>query len=274
MTSVTIRDISELAGVSPATVSRVLGHKGNVSPKAEMNVMRAAHVLGYRTDGIINPGTDRFLVIVPNLESTGAEILSGIEAAAQKHGKFAVVISANLLPEGSSTESLLPDVCAGCHVDGIIICGNIFPDESLLSISHRPLVVTGGGIGGVNTAIHTVGTDEYAAARDATAYLVSKGFTRIGLSTRGVQSAEVRLREKGCRDMLSERGLSQCACRDAETTLDISDSIHSDFFVIQQHKREQGYAAACKLFRIISAELYEPLRTVVAHSLVIKRQKT
>ena len=46
----TIKDIARAVGVSHATVSNVLNHKGNVSAQKVKLVMDAANALGYRVN--------------------------------------------------------------------------------------------------------------------------------------------------------------------------------------------------------------------------------
>ena len=45
---VTLRDVAQAAGVSPATASRALSHPGRVTPVRRTRVERAATELGYR----------------------------------------------------------------------------------------------------------------------------------------------------------------------------------------------------------------------------------
>ncbi|MEE1108441.1 MAG: LacI family DNA-binding transcriptional regulator, partial [Lachnospiraceae bacterium] len=48
----TIRDVSRLAGVSTATVSRTFTAPERVSPKARQSVMEAARILNYQPNAI------------------------------------------------------------------------------------------------------------------------------------------------------------------------------------------------------------------------------
>ena len=48
----TIRDVSKLAGVSVATVSRVINKKGYVSKETEENILNAMKMLNYTPNDV------------------------------------------------------------------------------------------------------------------------------------------------------------------------------------------------------------------------------
>jgi len=50
--SATIIDVAALAGVSKATVGRVIGNYGNVSPRTRTRVLSAIEELGYSQNAI------------------------------------------------------------------------------------------------------------------------------------------------------------------------------------------------------------------------------
>ena len=69
----TIKDIARAVGVSHATVSNVLNHKGNVSAQKVKLVMDAAHALGYRVNEAASTlrsgGTRTVAVVLPDIHS-------------------------------------------------------------------------------------------------------------------------------------------------------------------------------------------------------------
>ena len=69
----TIKDIARAVGVSHATVSNVLNHKGNVSAQKVKLVMDAANALGYRVNeaasALRSGGTRTVAVILPDSHS-------------------------------------------------------------------------------------------------------------------------------------------------------------------------------------------------------------
>lgn len=93
----TIREVAQSAGVSVATVSRVLNASGRVSTQAEQTVRQAAATLGFRPNlvgrNLRGVRTRTFGVMLPTLlHPVFAECLQGIESAAQAQG-YAITLS-------------------------------------------------------------------------------------------------------------------------------------------------------------------------------------
>ncbi|GHU48144.1 catabolite control protein A [Clostridia bacterium] len=199
--SVTTRDVAELAGVSIATVSRVFNQKSNVSHRTKAAVMHAADTLGYHSteSDDSKQATDKFIVIVPDFTKT-AELLTGIELAAVKYGKFAVILSEELC---DVTGFALTDAMTMFRGAGILICGDKMPRETIMSLAEYPLIVAGSAVSGVNS----VGTDDYAAAEDAVSYLCGAGHKRVGLFTASHKTVGIIHRDEGYRDALHRHGL-------------------------------------------------------------------
>lgn len=91
-----IQDVASLAGVSPATVSRVLNNQGNVSPDRVERVLAAVAELGYRRNALARAlrrqVTDVWSVIVPSLENPYfTSVVRGIASVADSHD-FSVVL--------------------------------------------------------------------------------------------------------------------------------------------------------------------------------------
>src|SRR6201986_5181762 len=76
----TIREVADLAGVSAATVSRVINRRGDVSERSREAVMRVVHEHGYSTNR-----TARGL-------SAGRTGLVGVTTPVVHHSYFAVIL--------------------------------------------------------------------------------------------------------------------------------------------------------------------------------------
>ncbi len=130
---VTLERVAERAGVSPATVSRVLGGTRPVSARLRQEVMHAAYELGYlveerRNIAILIPAFPVFDGYLGNLlEALNNElyrrnytpvILSGDDLSFLEEGAFLGVISTNFnrkLEQGWSRRHYLPLVAINSH---------------------------------------------------------------------------------------------------------------------------------------------------------------
>lgn len=119
----TIRDVADAAGVSPATVSRVLNGRDGVDPRLARRVRATANRLGYRPNltarGLARGLTGMFGVIVPDLANPFfPELLKGIEAAAgEAHSR---VIVADTDEDEEQEERLVEELSRRC--DGLVLC--------------------------------------------------------------------------------------------------------------------------------------------------------
>jgi LacI family transcriptional regulator len=225
----TIPDVARVAGVSPATAARALGGYGSVSPAARDKVVAAAAELGYRPNGLarsmITGSTKTLGVVLADIENPFFHrALRGIADAASARG-FEVILTntdEDLVKEHSAVAML-----AQRRVDGLIVCPTDAADRSHLSTliaAGTPVVLLDRRISGL--AADTVGIDNRAAARAATAYLIDAGHTRIGILTGASLDVAARLsrpdlkgveriaattsgaRAAGYRDALLEAGIA------------------------------------------------------------------
>ena len=105
-----IREVAKRAGVSTATVSRVLSRPDVVSPDTRTRVLKAVERLGYSPNSVAKNlrtlKSCKLLVTVPDISNPFfALILQGIEEAAQKNG-YAVLVGDTELALGRSGPEL------------------------------------------------------------------------------------------------------------------------------------------------------------------------
>lgn len=172
----TVREVAALAGVSPATVSRALHGHRSISEATRKKVEEAAAQLGY---SLAPAASDRarVAVVMPYLDRWYfARVLDGVERAFADRG--ILVLIQRLVDLDDRRRALLGDIPRR-EADGVLLV-NVppAPDEAALLAERRiPLVLLGASLGGVPS----VEIDDVAAARAATAHLMTLGHRHIGL---------------------------------------------------------------------------------------------
>ncbi len=130
------RDVAELAGVSVATVSRVVNGKDHdITEPTRRRVLDAARQLQYRpnpTAVSLRRGSTRTLgLIVPDIgDQYFQQIAKGAETAARDRGYGIVFCNTERDPD-RETRSL--EFLIDKDVDGIVLCGGGLQDEAHLS---------------------------------------------------------------------------------------------------------------------------------------------
>lgn len=180
-----LTDIAERAGVSTATVSRVLNDKPGVSPTARDAVLSAIDAMGYARPALLKPRSSNLIgLIVPELENPFfPRIAQVITEALTQHGATAVLCTHTHGPsqEAAYIESLLDVGVAGI----IFVSGyHALDDDAHLAYQelhrrHVPFVCINGVAADIGAP--ALSTDEASAAEQAVAHLVALGHERIGL---------------------------------------------------------------------------------------------
>ena len=188
----TIYDVAALAGVSPATVSRVFNGI-TVSAERSDRVRAAAERLSFtpnRTARTLRKQSSEVIaLIIPDIENPFFTALArGVEDVAQQSGYSVVLCNTD---EDAAKEARYLDVVVSENMAGIILAAatdqvNLTP----LTRRGRPVVAVDRSL----PEIDTVTVDNVAGGRDATRALLEQGFRRIGCITgpRGGRTAEAR----------------------------------------------------------------------------------
>lgn len=176
---VTIYDVAREAGLSIATVSRVINGKGGVTPKSERKIRTAIEELGYIPDASAQ-GLASSLVNTIGVATAGGQIsgryyvqfLSGAECAARERGYDLLLTSTFGMPE-----EFVRTVRTRHKMDGII-----FPSVSdyaaALYQAHFPVVYTGHHQPWDEKRLHVYGGFS-GYRKEALELLASKGCRKI-----------------------------------------------------------------------------------------------
>lgn len=198
----TIYDVADSAGVSIATVSRVLSG-GSASAAAKQKVKQAIQTLGYQPAEVRRPPErmqprKTLALVMSNMSNPYyAALASGAEEAARRNG-YALQIYCHDLNEPISPaliSQLLEHQPAGAVLVGSMVENGT--DSELLLLLQRlhqamPLAIIGPRIEGLDCI--NITSDLSLSVRKSIAHLMSMGHERIAFigGSRNVRSASVR----------------------------------------------------------------------------------
>ncbi len=204
-----IKDVAELAGVSPALVSFALNAKPYVGKSARERIERAVSQLGYRPNIVAQSLRKRRTGIIGLVLSDIAnpffpEIARGIEETARKHG-FNVILSntdADPTQEKNSIEILLSR-----QIDGLIITSARSTDNlnEYLREDCPVVLVNRDPFPGM---FDFVGIDNVSSARKAVHHLAELGHRKIAFVEGESASPASFGRYEGYKVALKKMGIS------------------------------------------------------------------
>ena len=204
----TIKQVAQRAGVSPATVSRVLNDRATVDPSLVRRVRRAIEELGYqpsRTARALRTGSRVWTLIISDIRNAFfGEVARGVEDAAQDADLALVLCNTD---ENVGKERTYLELAVAERVAGVILSPASWAETSVerLTAAGIPVVLIDREIRADN--VDTVTIDNRAAARGATEHLLARRYRRIGCICGPSTVTTARDRRNGYRDALQDAGL-------------------------------------------------------------------
>lgn len=204
----TIKDVAKKAGVSVATVSRVLNSYENVRPETVETVKAAIQELGYHPNFLGRTlrcqETRKILVMVPTISNQFySRLVKGIQTAALAEGYHAMLGITNSDPE---VEKEQITIARRKLVDGVIFLHTTMDARHLSEFAEDcPAVLCCELVQGAK--ISTVSIDDFRAALEGTRFLLEKGHRRIAFVSAGALYDSSKLRQMGYRLALEQAGV-------------------------------------------------------------------
>lgn len=205
---VKIKDVADAAGVSTATVSRVLANKPHVRPEVKQRVMDVVQALDYRPNRVARSlranVSSVIALIVSDIENPFFQQVSrAVEDAAHKQGYSVMLCNTD---ENPQKEKMYLQLLYDENVAGIILSptrqtADDFTETARLKI---PMVVIDRRVS--NFDVDNILIDNVQAAQIIVTHLIEHGYKRIG-AIFGVGSTTGRERRAGYLQALKERGI-------------------------------------------------------------------
>ncbi|HER40246.1 MAG TPA: LacI family transcriptional regulator [Salinimicrobium catena] len=187
---ITLKELAKLLNVSVSTVSKALNDSPEISPKTIQRVKELAALHKYRPNptavNLKSSKSGTIGVMIPNISNTFfANVLSGIEAQAQKEGLQVITYISN---ESWEEEKNIAEMLSTGFVDGVLIA---IAEETQRKkdfthiqnlVDYDIPVVLYDRID-FDIAVDKVGIDDRKIFYDATKDLQSLGLKKIGIAT-------------------------------------------------------------------------------------------
>jgi LacI family transcriptional regulator len=203
---VTIGDVAAEAGVSVATVSKVINGRWGVAEQTSARVQAVIDELGYQSSLVAQSlrrrQTNVLGVLVVDIEPFSAELLKGAARAVHGSGYELVVFSGC----GRADDQVGWEQRYLSRVSGTLCDGAILVTPSSVDATYgAPVVAVDHNA--ASSSLPTVDSDNLAGAVAATEYLLGLGHRRIGLLAGRPDLESARLRERGYRTALRAAGI-------------------------------------------------------------------
>nr|WP_318383866.1 HTH-type transcriptional regulator GalR [uncultured Enterobacter sp.] len=205
----TIKDVARLAGVSVATVSRVINSSPKASEASRLAVQSAMESLNYHPNAnaraLAQQSTETVGLVVGDVSDPffGA-MVKAVEQVAYNTGNFLLIGNGyhNEQKERQAIEQLIRHRCAA-----LVVHAKKIPDADLIALMQQMpgMVLINRIVPGYET--RCVALDDRYGAWLATRHLIQQGHTKIGYlcSNHAISDADDRL--QGYYDALRENGL-------------------------------------------------------------------
>lgn len=213
MSSTTIYDVAGAAGVSLATVSRVLNNPEKVKEETRQRVLKVIKELGYRPNviarGLASRKTTTVAVVISDItRASVAEMLGGIQDIANTY-KYSIKIFS--MPEEAKVYDILHDIVAE-QVDGVLYLNDELSDKDVELVkktfgeNNIPFVFS--NVFTTDPVVPVVSIDYQKAAYELTKELIAAGCKELYLLSTARRYSINDRKEEGYIKAMNELGLT------------------------------------------------------------------
>jgi DNA-binding LacI/PurR family transcriptional regulator len=246
--------VARRVGVSLSTVSRALADSPLISEETRRQVREAAESLNYRVDAAgssLRTGLTRTVGVIIPLAHAAKQNLSDpffleiLGALADELTACGYSMLLNKVTEDPS--DWIATIARGRRADGVIVIGQSLHHEALnqVAATEFPMVVWGSTMKGQRYI--TVGSDNEAGGKAATAHLISQGCRTIAFL--GDPAApEVAARLEGYRQALTAAGIARSPQLEVAVRFGSDTAYHATASLIDADVEFDGIVACSDVF--------------------------
>lgn len=209
---VTMSKVAEVAGVSMATVSRVLNGSGPVAPQVAERVRAVISSLRYQPNRAASALASSRSVFIGLLlcdiqNPFFIEMMRGIEEEIRRNGYLLIMCNNPLHHQGTKEQRQYIEILAAAPVAGTIIIPTQerVKELELLKMRNIPIVVVDQQVR--DPSIDSVRINNIMAAKESVAHLIANGYRRIGIITGPKLATTANERLQGYHQALQEAGI-------------------------------------------------------------------
>jgi len=208
MNQAKIYDIAGAAGVSLATVSRVLNHPEKVKEATRNKVLKIIKEKGYKPNanarGLASRRSTTVGIVVPEISRASiAELIQGIDDSAKKFG-YSIRLFINKDPK--LEQELWSEVIAS-SVDGILLMNDEMNHDTLKNIQYTPVPVIFVNILSKTDQFGSVCIDHEECAYQITKEMIARGNKKIMFIATEHKYTVNDLKQKGYTKAMKEANL-------------------------------------------------------------------
>lgn len=193
---VNIHSVAREAGVSIATVSKVINHTGSISEQTRKRVLEAMNKLNYHRDvaaaSLRSKRTNAIGLLVPDISNPFyADIARSIEDRSCELGFNVMMCNTDNDPE---KEKNYLSLLTSQRIDGLVVASAFRSTdllEEMMDQQRVPIVLIASEI--PKLSINTVTVDDYKGGYLAASHLLSLGHKKIAIIAENIRSNKPRL---------------------------------------------------------------------------------
>ncbi len=207
MKSPIIKDVSNMAGVAPSTVSLVINNSPRVSPETRAKVMKAIEALDYMPNSyaasLRQTRKSSYGVLVPDVQNPYyLEIIQGLKAKCESNG---IILQISETDYDINKEKQELNYMKSIKVSGYVFIGTSGDEQLIGELEGRKIVF----IDKIDKTgkIPYILIDNRQSVYETTTYLINKGCKKIYYVTQTLNTEVLLDRLEGYKKAMKEHGM-------------------------------------------------------------------
>ncbi len=206
-----LNDVARKAGVSIATVSRVINNGTNVNEETRAKVLKAVKDLKYQPSRVAkrlrsrSSSSNMLGLLIPDIQNPFyVDVLRGVEDVAYENN-YAIIMCN--FAQDEKKEKMYLDILQQESVDGLIAAPAHDKDVNVINLLNAGLPIVCVDRGLVGKEVDVVVVNNRDGAYQAVDHLAKNGYKRIAYISGQKKIPSSKYREQGYREALEDNGL-------------------------------------------------------------------